>query len=78
MAYFMQRLQGMQGPQIHGAQAVIDAIETGSDPLILTQAQKNTIFTVLDRWADDEDDDSLGSELVELRDAIAEDIAEGS
>jgi hypothetical protein len=71
---FIQRLEGLDGEMLSGREEVVSAIERDEDPVFLTGIQKETAFLVLDLWAELEGEATLGPELAELREALAEDL----
>ena len=71
---FLQRLEGLDGEMVSGRQDVISTIERDGDPVFLTGIQKETAFLILDLWAQEEGEATLGPELTELREALAEDL----
>ena len=74
LARFVQRLEGLDGETLSGRQELISAIERADDSVVLTDLQKETAFLVLDLWAREEGEATLGPELGELREALAEDL----
>jgi hypothetical protein len=74
---FLQRLEGLDGETLSGRDEVVAAIESEEEPVVLSAAQKETAFLVLELWAQGEGEAALGPELDDLREALAEDLRSG-